>query len=168
MITLYELQEKYRYLLENSITEDGEISEENIRQLDSLQNDIDVKAENVAHFIKNIEATENAVKEAIEKLELRKKRLSDKRVWLSDYLLNCLLAAGKERVTTSMYFDKIAIQDNPPSVFISNIDDVPQKYKKEKHIITISVDKAEIKKAIENKEEVAGAYLEQKKRLIIK
>lgn len=91
-MTLYEIDQQIQNVLENCIDpETGEIYDEELMvQYDSLRLQKEEKAENVACFIKNLEAEAAAIKEEAKKLTARAKTAENKAAHLKSYLQFCL------------------------------------------------------------------------------
>lgn len=91
-MTLYEIDKLIQNVLENCTDpETGEIYDEELMvQYDSLRLQKDEKAENVACYIKNLEAEAAAIKEEAKKLTIRARVAENKAAHLRSYLQFCL------------------------------------------------------------------------------
>jgi hypothetical protein len=91
-MTLYAINEQIQNILESCYDPDpGEIYDEELMvQYDSLRLQKEEKAENVACFIKNLEAEATAIKEEAKKLASRAKVAENKAAHLKGYLQFCL------------------------------------------------------------------------------
>jgi hypothetical protein len=133
----------------NSIENDGEISSDFMKVL------------NVAKFIKGLNAESDAIKNEIDKLQLRRKRIDRESEWLKNYIdLNCEDKTKIEDSTTVITWRK------SESIKIFDEAIIPKDYIKEK--IETSIDKIKIKEAIKSGANVSGAEIETNFNLQIK
>ena len=151
MAKLYELSTGYKnieYLLEN-----GEDSEELAAVLNSLGEEIEDKAENIAKLIKNYESDINAFKEEEKRIAERRRTLENDVKRLKEYLFNNMKLTGKTKFKKGTFSFNIA--KNPPSVEIVNQDIISSDYK----VLTEVLDKKAILKDLRNGKDVQGAIL---------
>jgi Siphovirus Gp157 len=167
-LKLYEISNEYMKVLDELYSEDnsenGEIREIITKQLDFIQDGFKEKSINVAKYIKTLDAKANAIKEAIEAMQVRMKRAQNQADSLREYLKNNIEKTG---ITESIECPEFTIKlvQNPPSVTITDESLILDVYKRTKEVITI--DKVAIKKDIQEGFEVEGAKLEVKKRIVI-
>lgn len=156
-MTLYEINEAIANFEFSIDEETGEIL--NAMQLDELNMARDVKAENVALFIKNLKAEAEAIKAEEKALATRRKHTERKAQSLTDYLQYCL---DGDKLKTA----KVAVSyRKSEQVECSDISMVSGEYLRVKEP---ELDKAKIKKAIKAGEEVAGCSLVEKQNIQIK
>ena len=151
MAKLYELSTGYKnieYLLEN-----GEDSEELAAVLNSLGEEIEDKAENIAKLIKNYESDINAFKEEEKRIAERRRTLENDVKRLKEYLFNNMKLTGKTKFKRGTFSFNIA--KNPPSVEITNADMISSDYKTYSEVI----DKKAILQDLKNGKDVQGAIL---------
>lgn len=150
------------------IFENIEIDEEtgellNLEQLEEIQGEFDDKASNIALYIQELQAQAEAIKNKREALNDRQKSTTNKAERLKAYLSDMMNRAGKTKVET----DDVRISfRKSESVDILDQSLIPQEYLNEK--LTITPDKIEIKKAIKNGQDIAGAMLIENQNLQIK
>lgn len=150
------------------IFENIEIDEEtgellNLEQLEEIQGEFDDKASNIALYIQELQAQAEAIKNKREALNDRQKSTTNKAERLKAYLSDMMNRAGKTKVET----DDVRISfRKSESVDILDQSLIPQEYLNEK--LTITPDKTEIKKAIKNGQDIAGAMLIENQNLQIK
>lgn len=161
---LYKITNEYENVF-NQVDENGELSEDMIKNLDSLQQDFENKAVGVASYIKNLEAEEEAISKAMEDMKIRKTRLAKQVVSLTEYLQFNLERLAIKEIKTSPYF-KIRLKTCPPSVIIHDENFIPAEYWREK--TTSMVDKIRIKEVLSEGLEVPGASIERRIKLEIK
>ena len=160
MAKLYELSTGYKnieYLLEN-----GEDNEELAAVLNSLDAEIEDKAENIAKLIKNYEADIEAFKTEEKRIAERRRTLENIVKRLKEYLFNNMKLTGKTKFKKGTFSFNIA--KNPPSVEIVNQDIISSDYK----VLTEVLDKKAILKDLRNGKDVQGAILKQGESLRIR
>lgn len=141
-------------------TETGEIIDENL--LNELQLERDTKIENIAKWIKNLEADSKAYKEQKDIFAQKQKSAESKMDSLKRYLSAYLDGNQFEAKDKSI---KCTFRKSE-SVNILSLDELRDEYKVEK--IEVSADKKAIKEAIKNGLVVAGAELITSNNLQIK
>lgn len=123
---LYEISQGFEYLL--SLMEDPDTDLEMLNDtLESLEFELEEKAENIVKIMKSIEAQEKALKDEENRLSSRRKTFENKREGLKKYLQNNMELMKKDKIKTALF--SINIQNNPPSVDIKDETKVPKKYK---------------------------------------
>jgi len=165
-MNLYQITNEYQDVF-SQISEDGEISEETMKNLDALHEDFENKAISVASYIKNIEAEEAAINLAIEEMRSRKAKLSKKVASLSDYLQYNLIKLQIDEIKKSPYF-QIKLKKCPPSVNVFDEKAIPPEYWREKVITSVSIDKIKLKEVISEGIDVPGATIQRNLKLEIK
>lgn len=149
----------------NEVDENGEMSPEMIDHLDTLQDDFENKAVSVASYIKNLEAEEAAIAQAMEDMKTRKTRLSKQVVSLCDYLQHHMQRLSIKEIKSCPYF-KIKIKQCPASVDVLSEDEIPAEFWREK--VTTSIDKIRLKEVLSEGIEVPGACIARRLKLEIK
>jgi len=116
--TLYELTGAFRELYEIDFEEEG-ISEESwFDTLESLEMNINEKAENTAVVFKQLLSDADAMTTEKKHLAERIKVIENKAERLKSYLMNMLVAAGKDKVEGTRA--KISITKGRESIYISD------------------------------------------------
>ena len=113
MATLYELSNDYLKVL--SLAEeldDGTLKD----TLDSISDSIDLKVENTAKVVKELESNISIVEKEIERLQSRKTTLSNNVKNLKGYLQDEMEKVGKTKIKGELF--NVGIQNNPVSVNI--------------------------------------------------
>ncbi len=149
----------------NEVDENGEMTPEMIDHLDALQDDFENKAVSVATYIKNLEAEEAAIAQAMEDMKTRKTRLSKQAASLSEYLQHHMQRLSINEIKTCPYF-KIRIKQCPASVDVISEDAIPAEFWREK--VTSSIDKMRLKEVLSEGIEVPGACIQRRLKLEIK
>lgn len=164
MPALYEIGKEYLEALEALTDPELDIPLDAISDtLEGIEGQLQEKATNVAKFMRSLEATASAIKEAEQKMAQRRKAIESRADWLKDYLKRNMEHSGITKIESPWFV--LSIQKNPPSVVIDDESLIPDEFKSE--VVTVKIDKASIKKACASGE-VSGAHLEQGTRLSIK
>jgi replicative superfamily II helicase len=152
---LYELAQNYAQLME--MAEEME-SDALVDTLESLQDAIEDKVENIAKLIKNLEADVKIIKEEEQRLADRRRSIESKVARLKEYLQEQLEVAGLQKVKRATI--TVAIQNNPPSVEIADEKLIPSEFMIPQNP---KIDKQAILERLKNGEMVPGCSLKQTK-----
>lgn len=123
MPTLYELSNDYLKVL--SLAEeldDGTLKD----TLDSINDSIDLKVENTAKVIKELERTSSIVDTEIKRLQARKKALSTNVDNLKGYLQQEMEKVGKTKIKGELF--NVSIRNNQASVKITDEKLIPSGF----------------------------------------
>lgn len=169
-MNLYEIESSIYELLENGFNaacvdpETGEIDAlKAAAYLEALQLERGVKIENIAVFIKTLEAESAAIREEEKRLKARREAKEKKAERLKEYLKASMLAFGDKKFETA----RVALSfRTSKQVIVPDIEKLDKAFVKEK--IEYAADKTAIKKAIDGGATVEGAYIEEKQNLNIK
>lgn len=124
-----------------------------IDTLESLEGDIENKAESIFKVTKNIDADIEAIKIEITRLAARKAALEAQKKSLLEYLKDKLLSIGKKKVKTPIV--TISFRKGAERVEIVDITKIPEHYTK----IQMVVDKKLIKDGFKNVSFIPGVEL---------
>jgi hypothetical protein len=127
---------------------------------------LEVKAQNVAFAIRNLEATAAAIRQAEQEMAARRKKIENRAQQVRDYLQTCMEIANVSRIECPHF--ALAIKNNPPSVEVFEPDLVPAEYRKTPEPAAPVIDKTAIREAIKANKKVPGVMLVQGSRLEIK
>jgi hypothetical protein len=161
---LYELAENYRTVWD--LVSDDDADMETLEDtLQSIEANIEVKAQNIAAMLTSLSGYTDTLDAQIKRLQSRKKAFENRQASIKQYLQYQLEAAGIDKVKTAEF--TIALQNNPAAVVIEDQSNIPATY------LTIIPeqyipDKAAIKKAIQAGVEVPGCRLAQGKSIRIR
>ena len=157
-MNLYELSQNYLAV------QDMDLEPETLKDtLDSIEEAIEVKAENIAKWIRNLEADKKAFEEE-EKRFKEKKQAADNRIKsLKQYLEDNMRLTGKTKFKAGFF--SFAIQNNPPSVEVFDEALIPKQFLIEQ---PVKIDRAGIKELLKAGEEVPGAELKHSSGLRIR
>lgn len=165
MTTLYELSNEY-LAVQNKLIE-ADFDEQTIKDtLEGMAGEIEIKSQNAAFFIRNLESSAEQIKQAEKQMAERRMALENKADTIREYLKRNMVATGITKIECP-YF-AISLKKNPPSVLITNEAVIPKKYLLQSAPPPPSVDKKAIAEALKAGVEVAGAELSQGERVEIK
>ena len=165
MSALYELAAEYRADCEKLA--DMDLDEQTLADtLEGLSGELEVKAQNVIMFTRNLEATAAAIKEAEAQMAARRKALENRAAGLRRYVLENMQFAGIQKIECPFF--KLSIRDNPAAVEIYEPGLIPAQFMKQPEPPPPSPDKTAIKAAIAAGAEVPGAKLTRGIRLEVK
>lgn len=134
--------------------------------LEGLSGNLEVKATNVAMFVRNLESMAEQIKAAEGAMAARRKAIEARAERVRDYLLTNMQRTGISKIECP-YF-KLAVRENPPSVVIDDPSAIPAEFMRQPEPPPPSPDKTAIKAAITAGNDVAGARLVRGQRLEIK
>ncbi len=164
-LALYVLADDYLQAAER--LSDLDLDEQTIADtLEGLAGALEVKATNVACFIRNLEAAADAIKQAEAHMVARRKAMENRAARIKEYLLSNMERTGISKIECPQF--KIAIRENPPSVVIDMLTAIPEDYMRTPEPPPAAPDKALIAKAIKDGFTVPGAHLTRTKSLSIK
>ena len=134
--------------------------------LEGLAGEVEVKATNVAMFVRNLEASAEQIKAAEATMAARRKAIENRAESVRGYLKTQMERTGITKIECP-YF-KLAIRENPPSVVIDAASQIPAEFLRTPEPPPPALDKKAIAAAIKAGREVPGAHIERATRLEIK
>ncbi|MDC34449.1 hypothetical protein DZ707_12390 [Listeria monocytogenes] len=115
MSTLYSIQGKYQQLLNLAEQLDPELLKDT---LESIDDELETKAENVAFVIKELEGQSLILEKETKRLAERKNTINNNVKRLKQSLFDAMITAKKQKIKTNLFtFD---IRKNPPSVIVED------------------------------------------------
>ena len=123
MNTLYELTENYQHVLDLAEQLDAEVLKDT---LDSIDEAIEVKVENTAKVIKELEGKASTIDVEIKRLQDRKSTLVNNSKGIKEYLQTEMEKVGKTKIKGELF--NIGIQNNPVSVNVLNETLIPEGF----------------------------------------
>lgn len=156
---LYELSNEYLEVL------DLLSEEENVELNDLLlkiDEEIELKAENIGKVLKSLEGNVAALKDEEKRLSNRRRGIENNIKNLKSYLENEMIAVGKKKFKTDLF--SFGIQKNPPSLDISSEDNIPEEY----YELTRSLIRRDLLKDMKEGLVVDGVSLKQSESLRIR
>lgn len=127
MSTLYELTGDYMKLLE--MAEDPEVDLETLNDtLEGLEGEIEIKAENYAKVIKQLEGDASTIETEEKRLQAKRKAIENNIATMKNHLENAMRTTGKTKFKTDLF--SFNIQKNPPSARVNEemMDKIPLEY----------------------------------------
>lgn len=160
---LYELTEIYNNIW--NLVSDDEVDLDTLETaLSQVEDNIEVKAENLAKLIKSIDGDIEFIKAEETRLSKKRKALENKQQNIKSYLESQLTTMKLDKVKTPIF--TVAMQNNPPSVNILDESLIPRKYIKVETTETIS--KKDILDDLKQGLIIGGAEIKQGKSLRIR
>ena len=160
MSTLYELTGQYLELMEIADEADPEVLKDT---LEAITGEIEIKAENYAKVIKNLEGRAEILKKEIARLQDRKKGVESNIESIKKNLQNAMIAIDKKKIKTDLF--SFSIAKNPPTVQVADETKVPEQFWKPQAPV---LNKEELKAYLKTNGPTEYAYLEQGESLRIK
>lgn len=158
MTTLYKLSDEFAAAAANlkSLMDNEEIDKATYADtLESMSGDVEDKCLNVGAHIKNLRAESAAFQEAIKEMQRRHNAIKSELEFYEGYLETHFRKAGLSEVKNN--YVEIKFKKLPDIVVIDDEESIPQKYKKEK--IVISISKSDLKKDLAIND-IKGAHIE--------
>ena len=144
MPSLYELNASYRNLMERLY--DDELPEEAvIDTLDSLEAEIEDKAEGYSKIIRQFDADIESIKEEESRLAKRRKALENRKEMLKGNLFNAMKTVGLSKIKTTLF--TVSIQKNGGKRSLI-LDVEPDKLPAELQKVTIAADNDALRKLL--------------------
>jgi len=165
MTALYEIAAEYR----DAATKlaDLDLDAQTIADtLEGLSGDLETKAQNVAFFVRNLEATAAAIKQAEADMAARRKAMENRADGLKRYIFESMTVAGIEKIECPHF--RLAIKNNPAAVDVFEPGLVPASFMRTPEPPPPAPDKTAIKEALKAGQDVPGARLTSGQRLEIK
>ncbi|MEN9885570.1 MAG: hypothetical protein RL758_148 [Pseudomonadota bacterium] len=164
MTALYLIAQEYRADLEKLA--ELELDEQTVADtLESLGGELEQKAQNVALFIRGLEADADAMRQWAKDATDRAKAMEQRAERMRDYLASCMQSCQIEKIIgpgVELGFRKSS------AVVIDDQDLIPADYMRTKPAPPPEPDKKAIADAIKAGLDVPGAHVEQRKTLQIK
>lgn len=131
--------------------------------LDSIEDTFEIKAENIAKLVRNLESDVSAYKEEEDRLKTKRQAAENKLKWLKTYLEDNMKLTGKTKFKSGTF--NFLIQKNPASVNITDEKIIPEEFLIPQQP---KVDKTSLKEILKRGIEVPGAELKQTEGLRIR
>ena len=164
MATLYDIDERLADAIKFSVDEEtGEITDFDVDAFNAIQAERKDKIENIALYIKNLEAENIAIKAEEENLKKRRTEKENKIEFMKNYLANSMITNNDKAFETSKVSLKFRKSE---AVNIYDMDKIPKDYMTVK--TEYKPDKKAIKEAIKGGGVIEGANIVEKNTLVIK
>lgn len=166
-MNLYEMTSEFKEA-ERSLNEmlySEEIDEQTVTDtLDSLMLGIEEKAVNTVKYVKNLEATAQAIKAEEQAMKARRQRLEKQADRLKEYVKSAMVSTGSTKIHSPWFV--LSLRKSPASVIIEDENAITGEWKEVHQVVKIK--KNDIKAALKAGGVVAGARLESGQTLSIK
>ena len=161
MQTLYEIAQDYLKLLEMAEEVDEEVFKDTLEGIEGV---LEVKADNYAKVITELENRAEGLDKESKRLAERKKVIENNIKRIKDSLQGAMIATGKTRFKTDLF--NFGIQKNKPRLVLDKgLDDIPMEY----YIFQDPIaDKDKIKQELKEGKELDFAHLVQGESLRIR
>lgn len=130
MATIYELTSDYEAKLNqlgDMILDGEQVSNEQAIALLDLQDNISDKVINIGKFVKNLDASSDAIAKEIARLTVKKRGIDNHVIALKDASIAAMTLLGIDKVPDDVM--PVRLQDNSQySVTVDNVDCLPDKY----------------------------------------
>ena len=156
---LYELSNEYLEVLDLLSEEDNVELNDLLLKIDE---EIELKAENIGKVLKSLEGNVAALKDEEKRLSNRRRGIENNIKNLKSYLENEMIAVGKKKFKTDLF--SFGIQKNPPSLDISSEDNIPEEY----YELTRSLIRKDLLKDMKEGLVIDGVSLKQSESLRIR
>lgn len=164
-MTLYELTEQYRALQE--LAEDPETPEDVFNDtMEGLDGEIEIKAESYGKVIRHLEGEVELMKSEEARISKKRKAIENSITRIKANLEKAMRATGKTKIKTELF--SFGIQKNPASLKLAqdlDFNTIPAEFLR---FLDPEIDKAKVKEALKNGEELSWAHMEQSESLRIK
>lgn len=164
-MTLYELTEEYRQLLD--MASDPDTDPETLADtMEMISAELTDKADAYAVIMRQLAGDMDTIKGEIDRLTARRTAIANNIERMKQNLQNAMLATGRTKFKTTLF--SFGIQKNPPSVVMETEDParIPEAYRIPQ---PDKVDKKAIKDALKAGADLSGvAHLEQTEGLRIR
>lgn len=165
MTALYVLAHDYRAAADKLA--DLELDDATVADtLESMSGDLEVKAQNVVMFARNLEALAESIKSAEAAMAARRKAIEKRADGLRRYTLECMRHAGITKIECPHF--AVSIRANPPAVDVFDVAQVPAAFMRQPEPPPAAPDKAAIKEALKAGADVPGCRLTVSQRLDVK
>ena len=162
MNTLYDIAAEYRQTADKLA--DLDLDEQTIADtLEGMSGALELKAQNVVMFARNLEATATAIKEAETAMAARRKAIEHRAAGPRRYALSAMQVAGVQSIECP-YF-KLSVRKNPTAVEVFDAAQIPAQFMRTPEPPPPAPDKKAITEAIKAGKEVPGARLVSGERL---
>ena len=164
-MTLYQVTQDYLQIM--AMMEDPELDPQTLADtMEAVEGELEIKAENYAKVMKNLEADVSGIKAEIDRLSERKKTIEKNIKRMKENLQNAMEITGKTKFKTELF--SFGVRTNTPAVVMDEqyIENIPEEYLR---IREPEIDKAKLKEDLKAGVNLEGiAHLESSTSLIIK
>ncbi len=151
MSTLYEIKNDFQRLFQ--MAEEEEITDEVLKDtLESLQYDLEDKADQYAKIIKELEGQAKVIDDEKQRLDEKKRTITNNITRMKTALKDAMKVADKRKIKTDLFTFSVSKTSNRS---VEIIGEVPKEYLKEPEPNTLAI------KELLKTQEVEWAYLKE-------
>lgn len=165
MSNIYEITNDYLQIM--AMLEDSDLDPQTLADtMEGIEGEFEIKAENYAKVMKNLEGDILAIKTEIDRLTAKKKALENNIKNMKSTLQTAMETTGKTKFKTELF--SFSVRNNAPKVVMDEeyLENVPERFLK---YSDPTINRSAIKEAIQNGEDLEGlAHLEQSTSLSIR
>lgn len=155
-LTLYQIADNYIADMEK--LKDMDLDEQTLADtLEGMAGDLEVKSTNVAMFMRNLENTAAAIKEAEKDMAARRKAIENRIDRIKDYLKVNMERTGITKIECPYFV--ISVKKNPPALKVEDEAKIPDKYFTIPEPPPPVLDKAKLKDDLKAGVQIEGAIL---------
>lgn len=158
---LYELTDEFRTLMAEIEAAEGEVEENQLDRIEELGLEVEIKAENIAMYCAELQATADSCKAEKQRLAAREQATNNRIARLKEYMKMNLEALGMSKVKGDIF--TVSVQQGREQAAITDEGRVPKRF----HKVSVSINKTELKKALKSGETIPGAELTRGNSFII-
>jgi len=129
---LYEIVDEIQELGAILAEHDGELTDDLEGRWDKIAGSLDQKVENTALFVRDLEASAEAVKAEEQRLRRRRRTLENKAANLKDYLHHQVARAGVQKIETDRVRVRIQRNSRPSIQWMGEEDAIPEAFRRVK------------------------------------
>lgn len=163
MANIFDISERYLNIL-NLLSEDFIAPEDIEDALNAINDEFEVKADNIVYVIRSLETDVQALKNEEERLAKRRKAIDNNIKNLKGNLEMMMRFTGKTKFKTTL--NSFAIQKSKASVEIKNEELIPETYKTYEQVVKI--DKTALYHDLKGGLELEGVILRENESLRIR
>jgi Mg2+ and Co2+ transporter CorA len=152
------------YLKVKQLAEQGADEQLIMDTLESIDDEIETKADGYANLIKHIESDNDMIDKEVKRLQAMKKTNANTIKRMKENLLDSMRATDKQKIKTGL--NHLYIRSNPHSLVIDKEDNIPEEYYK----VRKSIDTQKLKSYLKDhpEEQIDGVGLQKTESVIIK
>lgn len=159
-MNLFELNQNYEELSRRDDLDPAILRD----TLDAINDAREIKFENIANWIDNLQMESNAMKEKIAEWQKEKRYRDNKVEWLRAYLTDAMDQMGINNLNTGNHIFKV--RNYRARTIVDDETKVPGDYIKKETVY--KVDKKSLYDSLKAGEKVPGAHLEENRKAMIK
>lgn len=163
-MNIFELSAQYQRVM-GLINEREEIDEDLMAMIISVNDSLENKVLNYASIIKELEANEVAIDQAVESMLKRAKNIRSKAEKLKEIVKNEMKRCNKEKLENE--YHKVRLVFNNPKVSYTDKQLIPEQFMRRKIMEVVEPNTLLISKALKENVAVPGAFLVKEQRLEI-